>query len=275
MSLATCMDDHGPVITMPLQPRLYDCMHARKDYDGEVDVLVTRLGRTPSRCLDVGCGTGLHAVALARRGADEVIGVDPDQEAIAAARVRAADTDGGERAQFVVGDIRAAGPGPFDLVTMLFNVVNYVGSDASLRDLLHHAAGLSPKLVVFDAWAPRSVDQPDATHASRPFVCDGQAYVLETTLHFAADGGPTCHMTRVVRHESAANGRIVEDVILRMWEAEMLVAVAEAAGFDVTVTSWSAETGATSSAGGPEPLLFICRTRESRATPPPGDSSWA
>jgi SAM-dependent methyltransferase len=70
----------------------------------EVEFLVGALGLEPGmRLLDVGCGPGRHALALARRGLD-VTGVDLSPEFVELARA-AADEEG-LSARFVVADVR-------------------------------------------------------------------------------------------------------------------------------------------------------------------------
>src|SRR5689334_18972887 len=77
----------------------------------EADFLVDALGLTPGgRVLDVGCGPGRHAHALARRGM-EVVGVDISAPFVALGR--AAGVAG---ATFVRGDARGlpVAPASFD-----------------------------------------------------------------------------------------------------------------------------------------------------------------
>jgi SAM-dependent methyltransferase len=70
----------------------------------EVNFLVEALGLVAGmRLLDVGCGPGRHALALARRGLD-VTGVDLSPEFVELARA-AADAEG-LTARFVLGDVR-------------------------------------------------------------------------------------------------------------------------------------------------------------------------
>jgi SAM-dependent methyltransferase len=70
----------------------------------EVAFLVGALGLGPgSRLLDVGCGPGRHALALARRGM-EVTGVDLSPDFVDLARAGAAAE--GLTATFTVGDVR-------------------------------------------------------------------------------------------------------------------------------------------------------------------------
>jgi ubiquinone/menaquinone biosynthesis C-methylase UbiE len=75
-----------------------------KGTEQEVDFLVGALALTPGmRVLDVGCGPGRHALALARRGFD-VVGVDHSPDFIVLAREGAADAD--LSATFVELDVR-------------------------------------------------------------------------------------------------------------------------------------------------------------------------
>jgi SAM-dependent methyltransferase len=75
-----------------------------KGTDQEIGFLVEALGlEAGQRVLDVGCGPGRHALALARRGV-EVVGVDLSPEFVALARDAAAGE--GLSARFEVLDVR-------------------------------------------------------------------------------------------------------------------------------------------------------------------------
>lgn len=79
------------------------------------------------RVLDLCCGTGRHAHALARRGY-EVVGVDRDGLAVEEARLQA--TTG---CLFLQGDMRDLGPisGPFDAVTILWQSFGYFDDETN------------------------------------------------------------------------------------------------------------------------------------------------
>ena len=69
----------------------YDRYAHTKGTVQEVDHVVSTLGLAPGdRVLDVGCGTGRHAIELARRGID-VHGIDISQRFVDIARSRASD----------------------------------------------------------------------------------------------------------------------------------------------------------------------------------------
>jgi SAM-dependent methyltransferase len=77
----------------------------------ETGALIDLLGLGPgARVLDVGCGPGRHALALAAAGID-VVGLDISVRFVAEARSRATELGLGDRARFVVGDARRLAPG--------------------------------------------------------------------------------------------------------------------------------------------------------------------
>lgn len=85
-----------------------------------IDLLQLSAG---TRLLDVGCGPGRHALALAEAGMD-VVGVDISADFVALATARATELGLSDRARFVVDDARElslAGPlsTPFDAVISL------------------------------------------------------------------------------------------------------------------------------------------------------------
>lgn len=130
----------------------YDALYEEKDYEQECD-LVERLlgeyGRGPSRTiLDLGCGTGNHALPLVRRG-HEVVGVDRSEAMLERARAK------GTEAEFVLGDVRDLRLGrEFDAVLLLFAVLGYQHANddvlATLRTAWAHlrAGGL----LLCDVW---------------------------------------------------------------------------------------------------------------------------
>lgn len=75
---------------------------AGQDFPAQLDDYLARTGLAPGRALDMGCGRGDHAIALAARGWD-VVGVDYVARAVLRARKKARAA--GVRVRFVVGDV--------------------------------------------------------------------------------------------------------------------------------------------------------------------------
>jgi SAM-dependent methyltransferase len=115
----------------------YDVMYADKDNGAECDAVLALLERFGdgkiTRFLDLGCGTGRHAVEFATRGFD-VTGVDFSEAMLSRARQRA---HAGGALRFVQGDARAyRSATPFDAVLMNFNVLGYMNSNDDLTAAL-------------------------------------------------------------------------------------------------------------------------------------------
>lgn len=92
--------------------------------------------------VDVGCGTGQHAILFASWGL-HTVGVDPSDEMLAAARANASAA--GPDASFVAagfGDLEGLGLGPADAVTCTGNALPHVDGVAGLRTALADMAAI-------------------------------------------------------------------------------------------------------------------------------------
>jgi SAM-dependent methyltransferase len=120
----------------------------RDETDAEqlVDLIQRAIDPSPTaRLLDVGCGRGRHARALARRGY-RVTGVDLSEDAIAEARSAAAEKGLDDVTSFQVGDMRdPVCEACADGVVNLFTSFGYFQDDADNEQALRAmAAALSP-----------------------------------------------------------------------------------------------------------------------------------
>jgi SAM-dependent methyltransferase len=133
----------------------YDDLYRDKDYDAECDLL-ERIFQTyghgaVERIIDLGCGTGNHAVPLARRGYD-VTGIDGSEHMLAKARQK---IQSGDKAVFEQGDLRAVRlERQFDSALMMFAVLGYQTRNEDVISALNTArAHVQPGgLLIFDVW---------------------------------------------------------------------------------------------------------------------------
>ena len=170
----------------------YDTVYAEKNYAAECEAmgkLIAKFGRgEPRKMLDLGCGTGKHAVIFAGRGFD-VTGVDQSEPMVARARERAMQQGLGSNPEFLSGDIRSfAAPQPFDFALMNFNVIGYMTSnDDALNALAAARKNLRPEgLFLADFWyGPAVVADPPGEN-TREFESDGVRVVRSSSgLHLA------------------------------------------------------------------------------------------
>ena len=134
----------------------YDMLYHDKDYAAERDLIVRifqTYGDGPIRSvLDLGCGTGNHAIPLAQRGY-QVTGIDRSPEMLRIARQKA--DVAGVSVSFHRGDIRTVDLGQqFDACICMFAVLCYQLSntdvEAALRTVRKHLR--EGGLFVFDFW---------------------------------------------------------------------------------------------------------------------------
>jgi SAM-dependent methyltransferase len=141
----------------------YDGLYASKNYPSECDLIENAVKRhavtKPTTLMDVGCGTGGHAIELGRRGY-AVTGVDLSQHMVNLAADKSTGLPPSQRPQWVCGDVREFETGcQYDLAIMMFAVVGYLTTNndvlAGLRNVRRH---LKPgALFVCDFWYGPSV----------------------------------------------------------------------------------------------------------------------
>lgn len=159
----------------------YDLLYKDKDYAGEaayVRSLIERHHPDARSVLDLGCGTGRHALLLAESGY-RVTGIDRSPEMLNAANAQLASASperaarlasSGAAPTFLQGDVRTVRTDrKFDVVVSLFHVMSYqTGNDdlqAALRTVKEHL--LPGGVVIFDCWYGPAVLTERATPRSR------------------------------------------------------------------------------------------------------------
>ncbi len=135
--------------------KYYDIVYGSRNIASDVDVLediFRTFGKEISSVLDIGCGTGAHAIELGRRGY-RVTGVDISPSMIDIARRRALSE--GVDVEFAVGDIRYLGLGiKYDAAIALYSVISYLTTDQDVlmafRSVRNHL--VDGGLFIFDFW---------------------------------------------------------------------------------------------------------------------------
>lgn len=135
--------------------RYYDLLYQDKDYRKEadyVDDLIRRYSiKRNKSLLDVGCGTGGHAIWFAKKGY-KVFGIDRSAEMISLARKRLTQE---KEVEFGVRDVsRFALGSKFDIAVSLFHVMSYLTTNEGFLKSLTNIANQLKKdgLFIFDFW---------------------------------------------------------------------------------------------------------------------------
>jgi SAM-dependent methyltransferase len=137
----------------------YDLFYEDKLYEDEaafVARLVHEQAPHAHSILELGCGTGRHALALARQGFS-LTGIDLSPRMIERAKARLVDARllPGSRVNFGVGDARTTRFNQtFDAVTSLFHVMSYQVTNEDLTETIRTAAShlAADGVFVFDCW---------------------------------------------------------------------------------------------------------------------------
>ena len=212
----------------PRLASLYDLWGADR---ADLAFYVALAGDAPLRVLDLCCGTGQIAVALAARG-HAVTGVDGAGAMLAIARLR----PGGERVTWLEADVRhLALEGQFDLVMLSGHAFQAFVSDADVQGMLHTArAALAPGgRLAFESRNPL-VREWEAWAAAQPLkrlsgANEGEVIVTATTRG-VRDG----LMDSELHYQFARTGEVlVSRQVLRFSTYAQVQAQLAAVGFSV------------------------------------------
>jgi SAM-dependent methyltransferase len=138
--------------------RSYDTLYEDKDYDKECDLIVAAGERyggfAQCRVLDVGSGTGGHALRLAARGY-RVTGVEPASAMLARAVAATADLATHSKPTWINADAATfSTPERHEMAILMFAVLGYFGGNEStlraLRNIRQHV--VAGGLLVCDFW---------------------------------------------------------------------------------------------------------------------------
>ena len=129
--------------------KYYDLLYKDKDYIAEskyISDLIKRFSPNSKTVLELGCGTGKHALLLNQKGY-EVFGIDLSQTMLDDAKKNGIDCTIGDARTFRANKT-------FDTVLSLFHVASYQSSDEDLLDYFNTASlHLKPgDIFIFDCW---------------------------------------------------------------------------------------------------------------------------
>lgn len=229
----------------------YDLLYRDKDYAGEaayVAGLLRRHAPAARQLLELGCGTGGHAIELSAHGY-EVTGVDASEAMVVRARQRVATDSGTARCRFEVGDLRSfQSPTPCDAAIALFHVISYqAGNDDLKRAFEATARNLSPGGVfVFDFWhGPGVLTDPPAVRIKRASDAEIEVTrIAEPTLDVQASTVDV-RFEIFIRHTDGTD-RFVEEHRMRYLFATEIDQLLSAAGMDrIACHAWLTERPAT------------------------------
>lgn len=152
----------------------YDLLYRDKDYRGEVDFvssLIREYRPGAAKLLELGCGTGRHAVHFLEQGY-QLIGIDRSTEMLRQAEQRICHLGSTVQAtRFVEGDICSIRLGEtFDVAVSLFHVVSYQVTNGELQEAFATAwEHLQPGgIFIFDCWhGPGVLTDRPATRVKR------------------------------------------------------------------------------------------------------------
>lgn len=139
--------------------RYYDLLYQDKDYAGEarfIHQLIKNHAPDAQSILELGCGTGNHAVLLAKEGYI-IHGVDRSSQMLETAsdRLSFLSPHLKQRLTFSEGDLREIRlDQQFDVIISLFHVFSYQTKNTDLKDTFATVkAHLKPRgILIFDCW---------------------------------------------------------------------------------------------------------------------------
>lgn len=153
--------------------KYYNLLYKDKNYISETDYIVELIRKNTlnsKTILELGCGTGSHALCFAEKGFS-VNGVDLSEGMVKSANEKKMESQYSEKLNFELGDVRTYTTNKkFDAIISLFHVISYQVTNNDLKNAFMTAKkNLSPDGVfIFDCWyGPGVLSDPPTVRVKR------------------------------------------------------------------------------------------------------------
>jgi len=226
--------------------RVYDQIGQRAFGERMAGVILAELSRLelhPGSVLDLGCGTGSATLAFARAGL-RAVGLDRSAEMLERAREYGKDET--LAVEFVEGDMIELDPlEPADLVTCIYDAVNYLAGDVELRQFFRSVYRvLSPGgAFVFDMNSRQRLMSSWEQGLMLAGDSDDLYLTYRSWYDHAIDASPLI-VTGFQRQSDTCWVRFDEEHVERAWPIEDVTTWLQTSGFQVAdVAGYTDATG--------------------------------
>jgi SAM-dependent methyltransferase len=229
----------------------YDLFYRDKPYREEADYvagLIRHRSVTAKTILDLGCGTGLRCLELARIGY-QVSGLDRSPAMLELARQHLSEATDipASAVQFLTGEVTSfRATDPVDAVISLFHVFSYLTTTEALRQAVECAfANLnSGGVFLFDYWhGPGVLKDPPAFR--KKVAENGALHVVRTSVptHFTEQHLVELRLSlHLTEKPTMTSYDVEESYTLRYWFLDELERALRISGFkDIQHYAWMTE----------------------------------
>ncbi len=160
----------------------YDLLQGHRDFEGEIAGLDKRFSdynHNNYKGLDIGCGTGLHAIGLGRLGYS-MVGVDRSPEMIRVALSKKSPVT------FQCSSLREFSENEFDFAFSMGQVVNYLEDFEGLSQFFGDVFSLLNKegVYYFECWNPISLNRSPPQPLTRTYETDDYKIIRPVQPHY-------------------------------------------------------------------------------------------
>lgn len=166
---------------------MYDSLYLDRPYNNEINYLHSIIEENCSpnaSIMDLGCGTGIHALQLAKFGF-QLTGIDISPEMLRIANHKLLEFNQNQKleCEFLFGDILSMNSNKkYDVVISMFHVMNFFLTDVNFSAVVTRVYELLKKdgIFIFDTWNGNSVTGESFESRSKEFEFRNQKYLRTT-----------------------------------------------------------------------------------------------